>query len=161
MREECSCYPIMAGKHEMVRTKAPVPVWVSFSNDTDVVSNGPRYRGYVEGFGLVDQLDHLHNTEWEEEDMSQIRIPGAKPGVHVDAMDEPSLGRVYAPAGAIVEEWWFTFFIHIDLEQLLHFQITPALWNCFPQNTFKQAKTNDPRFHVVDYVPMKSVSIPI
>lgn len=116
----------MAGKHEMICTQAPIPVWISFGDDIDVISNGLFDRGDIEGLGLVYEFNHLGDAERQKEDMSKIRVPSPIPGVHFHAVDEPSLRRVYAPAGAIMEQWRLTFFIHIHLEQPLHFQITPA-----------------------------------
>lgn len=117
----------MAGEHEVVGAEAAVPVRVLVGHDADVVGDGAPDRVHVVRVGLVDHLDHLDDAERQEEDVGEVRVPGPHPAVHLHVVYKPAFCGVYAAARPVVEHRWLTFLIHVDLEQLLHFQVAPVL----------------------------------
>lgn len=120
-------YPVMARKHEMICTKTPVPVWVSSRNEIDIIQDSPSQGFHITVFSVVNVLNHPYYTEWKEEHMSSVRISRSLPAFHFHGVYKKSLRGIYTPAGAIMKYWWFTFFVNIYLERLLHFQVTPAM----------------------------------
>lgn len=84
-------YPIMAGEHDMVRTKASIPVGMFTGNDIDVVYNSPSNGIGVKGFRIVEIMNQHDNTEWKEINQCLIGVLGSIKFALFQFMNEPSL----------------------------------------------------------------------
>ena len=84
-------YPIMAGEHEMVGTKASIPVRMFTGNDIDVVYNSPSNGISVQGFGLIEVMNQHDDTEWKEINQSLIGVFRSIKFALFHFMNEPSL----------------------------------------------------------------------
>lgn len=112
----------------MIRAEASIPIRVFTRDNIDVIENGPSQGLHVVRVRLVNQFNHLHHTERKEVCMGEPRIRRSQAVLLLHAVYEPPLGRIYTSAGAVVENRRLPFPVNIDLEELLHFQVTPALF---------------------------------
>lgn len=117
----------MASKHQMIGSKALIPIRVFPGNEVDVVSYCPLQWSpdIFVGFAIVYVVDDGCNTDRQEVNVCLVWIH--RPEFRcLQLIHEISLHRIYASTGAIVEYWLFSFLVNIHLELFLHFQITPA-----------------------------------
>lgn len=122
----------MAREHEVISPEASVPVGIFGGDDADVICDRPVDGADVKGLGLVDEPHHLNHAEGKKMNMRDIRVPGSEPVPHIHVVYEPSFHRVYASARPVVEQRRLPFFVHINLEQLLHLKVAPVECNGIP-----------------------------
>lgn len=120
-------YPIMAGKHKVVSTKASIPKGMFIRDDIDIVNHSTTNGLSVMGLGHIEVLNQHHHTEWKKINKGFVWVCGPISIVHFHFMNEPSLCRIYALARTIMKYGWISFLIYIYLEQPFHLQVTPAV----------------------------------
>ena len=67
-------YPIMTGKHEMIRSKASIPVQILVRDDADIIRNSAFKNSFIANNWMEEVLNDHHNTKRKKIDMSFIRI---------------------------------------------------------------------------------------
>lgn len=120
-------YPIVAGKHKVICTKASIPKGMLIRDDIDIVNHCTTYGLSAMGLSLIEVLNQHHHTEWEKINKGIIWIFCPISIVHFHFMNEHSFCRVYALAWTIMKYGWISFLVYIYLEQPFHLQVTPAL----------------------------------
>jgi hypothetical protein len=81
-------YPIVARKHEMISSKASIPIGVLSLNDTDIIYDSVSNRTKIMGVTNIDKSDKHCHAEGKEEDVCFLRIPGSELVVHLNPIDE-------------------------------------------------------------------------
>lgn len=117
----------MAGEHEVIGSKASIPIGILVSNDIDIIHSSIPHEGPVMGFRDVDDLSDHGDADGEEEQVGLFRVVRPKPA-HFHICNEDPLDRIRVLARPEVEHRRLPFFVYVHLQSLLHFSVASAFF---------------------------------
>lgn len=110
----------MAGEHKVVCSETPIPIRILMRDDANIIRNSTLQNGFVSNNWIKEILDNHDYAKWKKIDMSFVGISSSKLGIFLHQAKKDSFHGVYVLGRSIVKQWWLSFFIYIDFENLFH-----------------------------------------